>query len=30
MTPYSVHPCEQIFVKGYGFLSFVKKYGQKY
>ena len=30
MTRYSGQPRDQVFVKGYGFLSFTKKYGQKY
>ena len=28
MTRYSVHPRDQIFAKGYGFLSFAKKMGK--
>ena len=30
MTRYSGQPRDQVFVKGYGFLSFTKKYGQKF
>ena len=30
MTHYSVQSRERIFVKGIGFLSFAKKYKQKY
>ena len=29
MTSYSVQPRDRVFVKGYGFLSFVRNFGKK-